>query len=427
MSDDRFKAITVDDMTMPGGWSVNDGQTFLYTREERELMHQVRAFAQKELLPHAAAAHRRVKQIKNEVDGKERRERLRDIAKRYLKQLGEGGMTGALYPVEYGGNARGVTAECIVDEELAAAGHPGESIRGVSLTLGTISILRYGTAAQKERHIPARLRGDELAALAITEPQIGSDTSRMQTSAVLKGDRWVINGQKRFITGGGLADYLTLFAITDTGAHPHKGMSTFIVPMDHSGVTVRRQIDEVTMGDMMDNAWIDFNDVDIPKENLLGPLNGGFHVLMDELDTERVTYCMGALGSARRALEIAAEYSTKRIQFKQPIAMFEGVSFKLAEMYASLDAARQVVYRTAKMVDAGVPAQRESAVTKLFVAEAVWRIVDHAMQVLGGIGYTTDFPVQAIFRSARLLRIGAGSDEIMKFLIAREVLKEMKG
>jgi alkylation response protein AidB-like acyl-CoA dehydrogenase len=427
MTDDRFKAITLEDMTMPGGWSVNDGQTFLYTPEERELMHQARAFARTELLPRAALAQRRVKEIKAESDGTERRERLRAIAKDYLRLLAEAGLTGALYPAEYGGNSRGVTAECIVGEELAAAGHPGDSIRGVSLTLGTISILRYGTPAQKERHIPARLRGDELAALGITEPQIGSDTSRMQTTAVLKGDRWVINGQKRFITGGGLADYLTLFAITDTGTHPHKGMSTFIVPMDHPGVTIRRQLDEVIMADWMDNAWIEFNDVDIPKENLLGPLNGGYHVLMDELDTERVTYCMASLGSARRALEIAAEYSTKRVQFKQPIAMFEGVSFKLAEMYASMDAARQVIYRTAKMVDAGLPAQRESAVTKLFVAEAVWRIVDHAMQVLGGIGYTTDFPVQAIFRNARLLRIGAGSDEIMKFLIAREVLKEMKG
>src|SRR5262249_58962635 len=124
---------------------------------------------------------------------------------------------------------------------------------------------------------------------------------------------------------------------------------------------------------------------------------------------------------------IAAEYSTKRIQFKQPIAMFEGVSFKLAEMYASLDAARQVVYRTAKMVDAGVPAQRESAVTKLFVAEAVWRIVDHAMQVLGGIGYTAAFPVQAIFRGARLMRLGRGADEIMKFLTARRARKTTKG
>jgi alkylation response protein AidB-like acyl-CoA dehydrogenase len=427
MTDDRFKAITLEDLTMPGGWSVNDGQTFLYTPEERELMHQARAFAQTELLPRAALAHRRVKEIKAESEGAERRERLRAIAKDYLRQLAEAGLTGALYPAEYGGNGRGVTAECIVGEELAAAGHPGDSIRGVSLTLGTISILRYGTPAQKERHIPVRLRGDELAALAITEPQIGSDTSRMQTTALLKGDRWVINGQKRFITGGGLADYLTLFAITDTGTHPHKGMSTFIVPMDHPGVTIRRQLDEVIMADWMDNAWIEFNDVDIPKENLLGPLNGGYHVLMDELDTERVTYCMASLGSARHALEIAAEYSTKRVQFKQPIAMFEGVSFKLAEMYASVDAARQVIYRTAKMVDAGLPAQRESAVTKLFVAEAVWRIVDHAMQVLGGIGYTTDFPVQAIFRNARLLRIGAGSDEVMKFLIAREVLKEIKG
>ena len=427
MSDDRFRAIGMGDITMPGGWSVSDGQTFLYTPAEREIMHQSRAFIQREILPNAAAAHQEVKQIKASHEGRARREKLRAIARAYLKQLGEAGLTGALFPEEYGGNGRGVVAECIIDEELAAAGHPGDTIRSVSLTLGTISILRYGTPEQKKRHIPARLRGDELAALAITEPQIGSDTSRMQTKAVLKGDRWVINGQKRFITGGGLADYLTLFAITEEGAHPHKGMSTFIVPMDHPGVTIQRQLDEVIMADWMDNAWIDFTDVDIPKESLLGPLNGGYHVLMDELDTERVTYCMAALGSARRALEIAAEYSTKRIQFKQPIAMFEGVSFKLAEMYAALDASRQLVYRTAKMVEAGIPAQRESAVTKLFVAESVWKVVDHAMQVLGGIGYTTDFPIQAIFRNARLMRIGAGSDEIMKFLIAREILKDVKG
>ena len=427
MIEERFKAIGMDDISMPGGWSVGDGQTFLYTPAERELMRQSRAVVQREILPRAAGAHSEVKEIKARHEGKARREKLRAMARAYLKQLGAAGLTGALFPEEYGGNGRGVVAECIIDEELGAAGHPGDTIRSVTLTLGTISILRYGTPEQKKRHIPARLSGDELAALAITEPQIGSDTSRMQTTAVLRGDRWVINGQKRFITGGGLADYLTLFAITEEGAHPHKGMSTFIVPMDHPGVSIQRQLDEVIMADWMDNAWIDFKDVDIPKENLLGPLNGGYHVLMDELDTERVTYCMAALGSARRALEIAAEYSTKRIQFKQPIAMFEGVSFKLAEMYTALDAARQLVYRTAKMVEAGIPAQRESAVTKLFVAESVWKIVDHAMQVLGGIGYTTDFPIQAIFRNARLLRIGAGSDEIMKFLIAREILKEIKG
>jgi acyl-CoA dehydrogenase len=425
--DDRFKAIGLDDLTMPGGWSVNDGQTFLYTPAERELMHQVRQVVQRQIMPGAAAAHREVAAIRTRWEGRERRERLRAIARAYIRTLAEAGLTGALYPEAYGGSGRGVTAECIIDEELAAAGHPGDVIRSVSLTLGTVSILRYGTPAQKERHIPARLRGEELAALGITEPQVGSDTSRMQTTAALRGDRWVINGQKRFITGGGLADYLTLFAITDAGVHPHRGMSAFIVPMDHPGVSIRRQLDEVIMADWMDYAWIDFRDVDVPRDSLLGPLNGGYHVLMDELDTERVTYCMASLGSARRALEVAAEYSTKRVQFKQPIAMFEGVSFKLAEMYAALDAARQVVYRTAKMVDAGVPAQRESAVTKLFVAEAVWRIVDHAMQVLGGIGYTTDFPVQAIFRNARLLRIGAGSDEIMKFLIAREILREVTG
>src|SRR3989449_150340 len=318
---------------MPGGWSVSSGQTFLYTPEEQRLMHAARAFAQQEILPTSAEAHRRVKEIKAQhAPGPERRRLLREMARAYLGRIGEAGLTGALFPEAYGGNGRGV-----------------------------------------------------------------------------------------------VADYVTLFAVTDTGTHPHKGMSTFIVPMDHPGVTIRRQLDEVIMADWMDNALIEFDDVDLPRENLLGPLHGGYHVLMDELDTERVTYCMASLGSAPRALEIAAEYSTKRVQFKQPIATFEGVSFKLAEMYTCLDAARQLIYRTAKMIDAGVPAQRESAVTKLFTAEAVWKVVDHAMQVLGGIGYTTDFPVQAIFRNARLMRIGAGSDEIMKFLIARELLKEVKG
>ena len=423
-----FRAVELRDLTMPGGWSVSSGQVHLYTPEEQRLMHEARAFAQQEVLPHAATAHRQVKEIKAaHAPGPERRRLLRELARSYLRLIGEAGLTGALFPETYGGNGRGVVAECIVDEELAAVGHPADTIRSVSLTLGTISILRYGTEAQKKRHIPPRLAGEELAALAITEPQIGSDTSRMQTTATLKGDRWVINGQKRFITGGGLADHVTLFAITERGTHPHRGMSTFIVPMDHPGVRIKRQLDEVIMADWMDNALIEFDDVDIPRESLLGPLNGGYQVLMDELDTERVTYCMASLGGARRALEIAAEYSTKRVQFKQPIAMFEGVSFKLAEMYTYLDAARQLVYRTAKMIEAGAPAQRESAVTKLFTAEAVWKIVDHAMQVLGGIGYTTDFPIQAIFRNARLMRIGAGSDEIMKFLIAREILKEIKG
>ena len=425
---ERFRAISLDDLTMPGGWSVSAGQTFLYTPAELQLMQEARAFAQREILPQAAAAHRRVKESKAKHEaGPERRSLLREMARAYLKLIGEAGLTGALFPEAFGGNGRGVVAECIVDEELAAVGHPADTLRSVTLTLGTISILRYGTEAQKQRHIPPRLAGEELAAIAITEPQIGSDTSGMQTRAVLKGDRWIINGQKRFITGGGLADYVTLFAITDSSTHPHKGMSTFIVPMDHPGVRIRRQLDEVIMADWMDNALIEFDDVDIPGDNLLGPLNGGYHVLMDELDTERVTYCMASLGGARRCLEIATEYATKRVQFKQPIAMFEGVSFKLAEMYAQLDAARQLIYRTAKMIEAGRPAQRESAVTKLFTADAVWKIVDHAMQVLGGIGYTTDFPVQAIFRNARLMRIGAGSDEIMKFLIARELLREVKG
>src|SRR5437879_10543317 len=308
---------------MPGGWSVSSGQTFLYTPEEQRLMHAARAFAQQEILPTSAEAHRRVKEIKAQhAAGPERRRLLREMARAYLGRIGEAGLTGALFPEAYGGNGRGVAAECLIDEELAAAGHPADTSRSVSLPVGTISILRYGTEAQKRRHIPPRLRGEELAASAITEPQIGSDTSRMQTRAALRGDRWVINGQKRFITGGGLADYVTLFAITDTGTHPHKGMSTFIVPMDHPGVTIRRQLDEVIMADRMENALIAFADVDFPRENLLGPLHGGHHAHMHELDTERVTYCMASLGSARRALPSDAMSSKEHTtQLQSPMSV----------------------------------------------------------------------------------------------------------
>lgn len=420
-----FRAVMPEDLTLPAGWSVSVGQTHLYSPEERRLMAEVRAFAQRELAPEAARAHAEVQAIKRRYEGNERRERLRALARGYLARLAAAGLTGALYPERYGGTGRGVVAEGIIGEELTAVGHPAETIRSVSLILGTISILRYGTEAQRCRHLPPRLRGEELAALAITEPQVGSDTARMATRAVRRGDRWVITGQKRFITGGGLADWLTLFAITDPSVHPHRGMSCFLVPTNHPGVRIRRQLDEVLLADWMDNVWLELEEVDVPQDHLLGPLHGGYQVLMDELDMERVTYCMGALGAARRAFEVACEYATRRVQFKQPIARFEGVAFRLAEMYVRLDAARQLAYRTARMLDAGLPAQRESAVTKLFVADAVWSVADDAMQVLGGVGYTADFPIQAIFRNARLMRIGAGSDEIMKFLIAREVLREL--
>lgn len=427
MDDERFRAITMEEIRMPPGWSDGRGANYLYADRERELRQQVRAWAQRGIAPEVAEARRRVDETKATLKGTERREALRAIAKEYLQKLAQAGFLAPTYPQEWGGGGLGVVSQTVIDEELAAVGHPGESVKGVSITLGSISVLRFGTEAQKRRHLPPRLRGEELAALAITEPQVGSDTARMQTRAVLKGERWVISGQKRFITGAGLADFVTLFAITDPGVHPHKGMSCFIVPTDRPGFHIRKQLDEHILADWMDNVWLELDDVEIPRENLLGPLNGGYHVLMDELDTERVTYCAASLGVARRALEIAAEYSTKRVQFGKPIAAFEGVSFKLAEMQADIDASRQLVLRTARMIEDGVSAQRESAVTKLFVAQAVNRVVDTALQVLGGAGYTDDFPIERMFRELRLLRIGAGSDEIMKFLIARELLKEIGG
>jgi len=234
----------------------------------------------------------------------------------------------------------------------------------------------------------------------------------------------VINGQKRFITGGGLADYLTLFAITDASTHPHKGMSTFIVPMDAPGVRIRRQIDEALMGDIIDNVWLDLHDVEVPDDALLGPLNGGWQVLMDELDTERVTYCMAALGA--RAARSRWPRSTR------PSACSSSSPSRCSRACRSRSrdvrgARRRPPGDLPNGQDDRGGALRAARVGRDQAGRRRERVENRRPRHAGagGIGYTSDFPVQQIFRNARLLRIGAGSDEIMKFLIAREVLREV--
>jgi hypothetical protein len=268
------------------------------------------------------------------------------------------------------------------------------------------------------------IRGELISAIAITEPQAGSDAARILTSAVKDGDNYVLNGIKRFITNGGIAHYITMFAVTDPDVHPHQGMSAYIVPTDTPGFKVEKRYD--LMGDrLIDNCYLSLEDCRLPRDMLLGEEGQGFKIMMNELDMERIIICAGCTGAARKAYEIALEFAARREQFKRPIYQFEGISFKLAEMYTRIEASRLMTLKAARMVDAGYGASKETASARIMASDGCYEVIDEALQILGGIGYTKDYPVQSMLRDTRIQRIGGGSSEIMRFLTAREAIKEV--
>ncbi|MGQ9723312.1 MAG: acyl-CoA dehydrogenase family protein [Candidatus Jordarchaeum sp.] len=246
----------------------------------------------------------------------------------------------------------------------------------------------------------------------------------MRTRAKLDGDEYVINGEKRFITNGSRADFILLYAITNPEVSARKGMSAFIFPTDTEGFEVVKDYELMGRSGSV-NSHLRFNNCRIPRENLLGPENKGFQVLMHGLNDERAFAASQYIGVARSAFEIAAKYSAMRMQFKRAIREFEGVSFKIAEMYASIEAGRLLVLRAARMIDAGLSPTKEVAVAKFFTADKSMEICAEALQVLGGIGYTKEYPLERYLRDIRIAQIGAGSSEIMRFLAQRELYREV--
>lgn len=270
------------------------------------------------------------------------------------------------------------------------------------------------------------IKGEKIGAIGITEPDVGSDTAGMKTNAKKEGDHYVLNGEKRFITNGSQADFLCIFAITNAKAHPHQGMSAFIIEKGMPGFSALK--DYELMG--LDGARVShlkFENVEVPKENLLGAESFGFPILMDELDSERTAIAGQLIGGARAALDIAVKYSTERVQFDQTISRFEGVSFKVADMATRIEASRLLTLEAARRLDKGLPATKHATMAKLFASETAIDVTYQSLQVLGGIGYTKEYPMEMLARNARLATIGGGTAEICRFLIQREVYKEFKG
>jgi alkylation response protein AidB-like acyl-CoA dehydrogenase len=292
-----------------------------------------------------------------------------------------------------------------------------------STTLYGMPVARFGTADQKKKYLEPVVAGDKIGCIGITEPDVGSDTAGMKTQAVKDGDDWILNGEKRFITNGSQADFMCTFAISNPEVKSKDGMSAFIVDTKTDGFTVVQDHDLLGMKSAR-VSWLQLDDVRVPGDMLLGKPGEGFHILMDELDSERTAIAGEAIGYGRTPYEIAVKYATERHQFGRPIRAFEGVSFKIADMAMKLEAGRALTLTAARMYDRGEKITKQASIAKLYTTEAAIQIANEAIQILGGMGYTTDYPVERFFRDARLMTIGGGTAEILRFLIQREVFKE---
>jgi alkylation response protein AidB-like acyl-CoA dehydrogenase len=343
-----------------------------------------------------------------------------------LQKLGEQHLLGTAFSKTDGGVGLGWSFEVIVAEEISAVSAATEMARLASGALYAAPLAYFASKAQKHKFLRPVLAGNKVGALALTEPGAGSDAGSIKTHAERRGQGFVLNGEKRFITNGGVADFLFVFAVTNPAKPPKSGVSALLVPRDSQGVQTVKTYGLLGMHGA-NVVHLRFRNVRVPEQNVVGGLHRGFPILLDELDRERPAVAAGMLGIARSAFESAVEYSSKREQFGRPIKEFEGVSFKLSDMLVKLEASRLLILKAARLLDDGKLARLEGAIAKLFATESAFEITHQALQVHGGIGYTKDLPIERYFRDARFMMIGGGTSEIMRFLIQREIYKKRRG
>jgi len=379
---------------------------FDLTSEQKVLQEKARRFSREEIVP-VAAKYDRDGTFPLEVIQKAHRESFLTL----------------VVPKKYGGQGLSMLDACIMYEELAA-GCMGIYLSIFVSTLGLFPIIRFGTEEQKERFLRPFCQKFSLASYCLSELSVGSDPAAMKTTAVLDGDHYILNGTKMWITSGGYADLFLVFANTDP-SRKHKGILCLIVPSNLEGVSHGEPIDK--MGQRASNTTaVIFKNVRVPKENLLAGEGEGFKKAMAALDITRPMIAVGGVGIARTALELSLQYAKKRIQFGVPIVRHQAVQFMLSDMAKDIEAARLLVWKAAWLADQGIRNTKEAAIAKAFAADMVMRVTTDAVQIYGGMGYTKWHPVEKLMRDAKVIQIYEGTAQIMRIVIARQILQEME-
>jgi len=337
-----------------------------------------------------------------------------------IAEMGALGLMGMLVPEEFGGSESDYVSYALAVEEIAAGNGAVSTIMSVHNTVGCGPIFNFGTPAQKERFLRPMARGEWLGAFCLTEPQAGSDASAIRTRAVKRGDRYIVNGAKQFVTSGRNADVAIVFAVTDPEAGK-RGISAFIVPTSSPGykvVHIERKLGQ----HLSDTAQIALEDLELDADLLLGQEGQGYRIALANLEGGRIGIAAQSVGMARAALEAALTYAQERESFGAKLVDHQVIAARLADMATKIEAARQLVLHAAALRDAGKPALKEASMAKLFASEMAERVVSAAIQIHGGYGYTADFPVERIYRDVRVCQIYEGTSDIQRMVIAREII-----
>ena len=379
---------------------------FSLTDEQKALQEMAREFALKEMRPNAAKYDKGV-----------------EFSEDVMQKAFDVGFLTCTIPTEYGGGGLSDIDTVIISEELAA-GCAGMYTTMMVNALAYTPIIMYGSDEQKKKFLTPQTKKMSFASFCLTEREAGSDAGALKTKAIKDGDEYVLNGSKCFISNGGIASQYVVFALTepDKGA---RGMSAFIVPRESSGLTIGKEEDK--MGHRASNTVeLHFDDVKVPAENLLGKEGKGFIMALKTLDRTRAPVGAAGVGVARTALEYAIDYAKTRKQFGKPIALFQNNAFKMAQMAIEINAARHLIWHAAWLLDEGKPCGKESAMAKAYGSDVAMRVTTEAIQILGGYGYMKDYPMEKLFRDAKLLQIYEGTNEIQRLVISREIIGPIK-
>ncbi len=381
---------------------------FKLNSEQLEIKRAVREFCEKEFTPELAI----------EFDQKE------EFPLALYKKAAQLGITSMRIPTEYDGQGYGVFEDCLAVEELCRA-DPG---LGVAISLGNLMIpdvlLRHGSEEQKKKYIPPLAKGEKLAAAAFTEPEHGSDITRMDSTARKDGNEWVINGAKEFITNATTAETFVILTQSDPNAQPpHRGQTLFLAEKGQCGLEATKLHGKMGIKPCVTGS-LAMSDLRLPEANIVGELGKGFYYTLELFDGTRITVAAQAVGMAQGAFERALTYAKTRKQFGQPIMNFQGVSFKLAEMYMKIEAARNLMYKAAWLYDKEKPNPVATSTAKAFASRTAMEVTDDAIQVFGGYGYLADYHVERFHRCAKITEIYEGTSEMQKSTIANYLAKQ---